>query len=467
MFEWCIESRGNTIPKLTARLICPRETRSSEWSFFSHSRPSDPLSAQKTSLSGKKCFSALLLHYIISIRISSSSHLQQRAESKMPMMETNMIVLDSLVIFSSIIGILSSFSMMIFIVYHITKRKNSPNRVPLFLTSNMYLSIFFFCTCILDIHGRSLSKRLYASPSVHDDLFCRIRAHLTSIAGGGMFYSNMLQALFRLCRVIFYTRRNLQQFSLYRIMIIIQWLLCGLFVMPNILLGDYEYFEDGLQCQISLLNRRSAIFNFLVLYFIPVIVTIGSYMYTVRKARTANTHLRQPMTQIQIIAAQRDMVVLFRICILIVPMLMFSVPTVIVFVAYLTEGRKLWWSIQVQWLVFVISMTFVNVILALISPHVRNLFPGYCRRPRRIQATTISLVQGRLDQSLWKKLSYVHLAQKHRWFAREMDFRMKPKDRIILFSRLFDWLMIFWWKRGGVVFIHAKNAVIQPSFVLS
>jgi hypothetical protein len=79
------------------------------------------------------------------------------------------------------------------------------------------------------------------------------------------------------------------------------------------------------------------------------------------------------MTRIQQMTVRRDIIVLFRICILLGLLMAFFIPSTIILLIYNFTGYLPWWSSQIQWLVFSLSITSVSIVLALVSPHVRNL----------------------------------------------------------------------------------------------
>jgi hypothetical protein len=56
---------------------------------------------------------------------------------------TNLINDYSILVFSSL-SILITITIFVFIVYHLIKRKNSPHRVALLLTGNMYFAYYFY-----------------------------------------------------------------------------------------------------------------------------------------------------------------------------------------------------------------------------------------------------------------------------------------------------------------------------------
>jgi hypothetical protein len=295
----------------------------------------------------------------------------------------NIIIDYSIIIFSSI-SICISTGMFAFIVYHLVKTRNSPNRVALLLTGNMYLSILMSCIILLDEYVRVLPGHIYSLISLNDGIYCQILAYLKVVSVSAIFYSNTLQAIYRLCRIVFYTRQSLQSFQLYKIMIIIQWIICFLIILPNLLLGDFKYLIDDYHCQVELTDIRNGLLDAGLAYLIPVSISTGCYIYTLRKIRRGQNSLLQTMTHIQQITTRRDIIVFFRICILNGLLMVTFIPSAVILIIYCFAKYSPWWASQNLWLDFSLLITIVTLVLALVSPHVRNLWRRNTHRHHKI-----------------------------------------------------------------------------------
>jgi hypothetical protein len=95
------------------------------------------------------------------------------------------------------------------------------------------------------------------------------------------------------------------------------------------------------------------------------------------------------MTQIQRLAVQRDIIVLFRICILLALMVSFFIPATIIFIISDSTGYLPWWSSQFRWITYVISMSNVTIALTLISPHVMDLWKNFNRTRKVSHRATV------------------------------------------------------------------------------
>ena len=223
---------------------------------------------------------------------------------------TNIILTSSIITLSSI-SICISTGVLGFIIYHLFKTRNSPNRVVLLLTANMYLALVFSCILTLQQYAHVLPEYLYQLMSLNDGIYCQIRAYFQWVSICGIFYSNSLQSIYRLCRIVFHTKQSLQSFQLYQILIIIQWMICFLIMIPALLLGDFEYLVNDYLCQIDYSNVRSILLYGTLSYSIPMFITAGCYVYTLRNMRRGNNNLIHTMTRIQQMNARRDLNCIF------------------------------------------------------------------------------------------------------------------------------------------------------------
>ena len=278
------------------------------------------------------------------------------------------------IVIDSSINICLSTSLFIFIIYHVIKTKNSPNRVALYLTANMYLALVFSAISILEQYTHVLSKHLYTMIPPSNGITCQIAAYFQWVSVCAVYYSNSLQAVYRLCRVVFHQKQSLQSYKLYLILTIIQWIFCFVIMIPTLLLGYYRYVPDDNICSHEITILQSAVLTSFLAYIIPVSITTGCYVYTLKKMRRGNNSLLHTMTQIQQKSARRDLVVLLRICILLAILLTIWIPIAIGFLFYVRSGVKPWWLGQIQRLIFHLSTASVSVSLLMISPHIWNLW---------------------------------------------------------------------------------------------
>ncbi|UJR11234.1 hypothetical protein I4U23_015416 [Adineta vaga] len=270
--------------------------------------------------------------------------------SSTPVHQIPNIIIDCSIITGSSITICVSLAIFQLICYDLIKQKTSLDRVALLLTANVYLSLFFFSALVLE----------------HDGIYCQFRSYLPWVSICGIMYSNTLQGIYRLCRIVFHTKQMLQSFHFYMKMIVIQWILCFTILIPSFFLDGFKYSVNNYYCENDYRNIRSTVFN----------------VYTWRKMHRRDNHLLQTMTRIQEMNARRDLVVLFRICIIHGFLSIFFTPSSVLLFIYIGTGYEPWWSPQFQWLFLCLSTTCISVTLLFISPHVQNLLKKRFHRRR-------------------------------------------------------------------------------------
>ncbi|UJR24488.1 hypothetical protein I4U23_005863 [Adineta vaga] len=189
-----------------------------------------------------------------------------------------------------------------------------------------------------------------------------------------IYCSITLQSFHRLCRVVFHTKKSLQSIRLYQILIVIQWIICLLIMIPGLLFDFFKYSNNDYLCQIDYTSLIKTCINGILTYAFPVYGSIGCYYYTLRKIRGRNHNLILTMTNIQQINVRRDLIVLYRICILVGLLMTIPIPITIGYSIYWCSNYLPWWLSQFQWLIFSVIINMITIILIFISPHLRILW---------------------------------------------------------------------------------------------
>ena len=295
--------------------------------------------------------------------------------------ETRKIIIDYSIIILALINICISTGLFTCLMYHVIKTRNSPNRVILLLIANMYLALLFCGIMCIIQYFYPLPSQLYLLVSLNDEIYCQIRTYLQLVSVCTIYYSHSIQAIYCLCRIVFYTKRSLQSFRLYKNFVIIQWIICFLIMSPALLVADLKYIKNDYYCQIDFRNLRNILANATVIYLIPIVITFGCYIYTWKNMRRSKNSLIQTTVHNQKLIARRDIIVLSRICILFGLVLSIAIPSLTTLFIYDFTGYLPWWSTEIQWFSFMSTLTIVSVVLALSSPHVRNLRIRHFSRP--------------------------------------------------------------------------------------
>ncbi|UJR26705.1 hypothetical protein I4U23_008021 [Adineta vaga] len=243
------------------------------------------------------------------------------------------------------------------------------DRIAHMLCINMYVSLFIGCAIVLDIYCYTLYGHLYINVSF-DGQWCYIKAYLFYVSGCGFFYSYLLQAIYRLCRIVLYRKPALQSFRLYVYGIIFQWILSFIQVIPVFLLQTFEYLPHDYHCQIAIHNIRGLLIGLSLVHTIPISLTTISYVYTMIYIRKVSAKVK---TIRQLANDRRDFLILKRIFIVLTILIASGMPAFGIGLYVQFSGHLPFWSTQFQWFSATFSMLIVSVILIFISPNLRKI----------------------------------------------------------------------------------------------
>jgi hypothetical protein len=278
------------------------------------------------------------------------------------------IVLDILIIIFSALSILVSIIMIWIMLFH--QLPTQSDRIAHLLCINMYISLFVGCVLLFDMYCYTLYGHCHPDISF-DGQWCYIKAYFFYVSGCSFFYSYLLQAVYRLCRIVFYKNQSLQSVHLYIAGIILQWIVSFLQVIPVYLLGTFEYLPNDFHCQIALNNIRGLLTGLTLVHMLPISLTTTCYIYTVIYIRKRSDKIRNSR---QRASDRRDLSVLKRIFILLAAMTGSGMPQLGISICYQVFGYLPYWSTQFQWLTAIVSIFCISVILIFVSPNLQNFW---------------------------------------------------------------------------------------------
>ena len=254
--------------------------------------------------------------------------------------------------------------------------------MPVFLICNTYAMLLLTCLVMFEFYASTLYGDLHPLVDM-DNPWCFARYYLICICLSAILYSYNLQAIFRLFRVVFYQRKNLQSFRLFRFALFGQWLLAVLSILPQIILKYAEYFPQERNCQLSFTNIRSFFIVLLCSHYIPLNIILLIYITIIRYTRRTTHTLQQHRR----LANRRDTIVLRRIIILLLTLFITALPTLIIVTICWTTNYLTPLAYQIQGLSLSSSLSAQVIALAFLTPHIRGLFQRNDTRVLFVKAT--------------------------------------------------------------------------------
>ncbi|CAF1461193.1 unnamed protein product [Adineta ricciae] len=220
--------------------------------------------------------------------------------------------------------------------------------------------------------------------------WCQIRTYLAHVCLCALYYSFVLQAIFRLFRIKFYRYRVLQSFGVFCIAVFLQWLISFLWILPNLLLGDFQYLLMEYNCWISFEDVRGLLILIVIIYGVSTSMISSIYMFIIRYVhRTSNVQQHQRRQS----SDKRDLLILKRLVILVTVVVTLGFPTVLVIFVYVFTGYVLPLAYHVQGVSLSVGAFVTSVSLIFITPQLLEIFQKKSQQIR--PAMTMAIIVNR------------------------------------------------------------------------
>ena len=283
------------------------------------------------------------------------------------------LFLNGLCLCSVLLGLILSLVILLFICTSIRPLKSN---IPLILTCHTYFVSFISSLVMLITYCKTLHAIINDWVS-HESAYCDLHAYFVYVALGNVFYSLILQAAFRLLRVVFYQKPALRSLKVFSIGMVLQWLVVFLLNLPLLLLDDFQYIPSEYRCQVSYGNTRASLLTLLVEYLIPSNIIFSIYFSIIRYIRRTNHAMIHRQNTFR-----GDLLVFKQILVILIGVQMLSVPLVVLWILYLSINYLTEFSYQLQGLTVAVSQALIPIVLLLYTPQLRERL--ICRK-RRIQ----------------------------------------------------------------------------------
>ncbi|UJR32501.1 hypothetical protein I4U23_019963 [Adineta vaga] len=207
--------------------------------------------------------------------------------------------------------------------------------------------------------------------TIFNTWLCRIKAYVLYICGYAFFHSFSLQAIYRICRILYPLQMNRQPIYVYVIVSVCLWILSALELLPSLLIGDIQYSAYDLHCQFSPTNMRGSLTVCLIGYLFPFSIMACCYFYTIYYIRKHNSII--VITVKQRVRMRRDMVILKRIITLLAVLSSSAIPHALFPIIYMIYGALPVWLVSLEWVLTIIALIITSVFLPFLSPHMKKM----------------------------------------------------------------------------------------------
>ena len=264
---------------------------------------------------------------------------------------------------SSMSFLLCIFTLVIVFIHNDSLLLN----IPILLICNTYLTILFGSVMMLIIYGYSINSDLH--PTVlNNDYSCQLRGYFLHVFICAFYYSCVLQAIFRLLRIVFNKQMKLQSHYSFFIGIFIQWFISFLYILVHLLNNYYEYSSIAHGCWISFKNVSGLSQALIVMYFIPILTICIIYAYIIRYTRKT-VHIQQQRRT----RNKRDLLILKRIVIIVLVAMGIGIATLITLIIYVSMDYLVPQAYHLQGLCISGGFLTGSIGFIFISPQIREI----------------------------------------------------------------------------------------------
>ncbi|CAF4107867.1 unnamed protein product [Adineta steineri] len=257
--------------------------------------------------------------------------------------------------------------MLLFIILHRPTIRGE--RIDCLFLANIYIILLVISCFFLDMYFYYITGYLYPNSSF-DNLWCRTKGYILYICGYSFFHSFSLQAIYRICRILYPIQTKRQPFNLYAIIFLGQWIFSAIELLPSLLIGDIEYLENDFHCQVAPTNMRSSLTVCLIGFLAPFTIILYCYGYTIYYVRKHNSTI---ITIKQRTILRRDLIILKRIILLLTVLTSSAVPHVAFPIIYIMIGSLPKWLVSLEWALTILALLSISLVIPRISPHLKRL----------------------------------------------------------------------------------------------
>ena len=244
------------------------------------------------------------------------------------------------------------------------------DRLNYLLLFNGYINLPAISPFFLEMSIKSIYGQLHPD-SNFDGWECRINIYMGQWGGCVYFYSFLLQALYRVCRIVYPTKMVFQSFKCYGLLSVAQWIVAAASLVPCCYLGYIQYLPNEYHCQFAPSDLHGSLIGMTGLFVIPFALTMISYLYTMYYVRTQTTALTAINREASV---RRDLIILTRLVILFTLVNTIGLSHLVVPVCYAITGYVVPWAVSFTWLMTFFSLSSASIIQIFVSPHLRKLF---------------------------------------------------------------------------------------------
>lgn len=291
------------------------------------------------------------------------------------------IVLNLFTLINSLAAILICSTIFLLIVLYHRKSRS----VPLLLAGHTCSTLLISAIMLASMATASLLGYSRVTLSQHGPtVWCRWRGFFIHGFLCALYDSYVVQAGYRLCRVVFYRRKRLHSFPLYSLLVPTESLFGIVCISPVLLRNDVVYLPSEFYCQTPFTNIPAISYIALRLFLLPLVFISSVYIYLLKHVRQSNCS--SPITvgyhQRRSRQNARDLIVIRRLLLMLAVLILLGLPSVVFLAILIVTGDLIPITYRVGWLSVSFSLVFLACMLIRLTSPLRKTV----RRLRRCRS---------------------------------------------------------------------------------
>ncbi|CAF3636534.1 unnamed protein product [Rotaria sp. Silwood1] len=289
------------------------------------------------------------------------------------------IFLNLLTLINSILTIL--ICSLIFLLIIISHRRS--RSVPVLLAGNTCSTLFISAFMLASMANASLFGYMNIVLEQHNNtIWCRLRGFFIHGFLCALYDSYILQATYRLCRVVFYRHKQLHSFPLYSILVPIESLFGIVSISPVLLRGDVIYLRSEYYCQTPFTNISAITYIAIRLFLLPILFITLIYLCLLKYVRQSNlssitindNHQRRSKQN------KRDLIVIRRILLMLSILILLGLPSMIFLTIFMFTGHLIYVTYRIGWLSVSFSLIFLAYMLIRLTDPLKKTVRRYVKQ---------------------------------------------------------------------------------------
>ncbi|UJR06845.1 hypothetical protein I4U23_011133 [Adineta vaga] len=270
-------------------------------------------------------------------------------------------------IHSSFASIISLIVICIIIHYQYNNRLKREEKITLLLSLNIYFFIFLYITALIPFNIQTIIGDIYGYN--FNSSWCIFNGYYVVAMCCALYHAFVIQALFRLYRIVYSKYQCTQLYSFYIILIPIQLIGAFLLLSPVLIWHSVIYLSNDHFCCVSFKITRGVLWAIFVCYGLPLIYLSLIYIRITLFIR----HQSNTVTVVIKRRQQQHLLAIRRILINVGLLMTTGLPAMVLLVILFVTGVEHPLLYRILWIGAEVSIGMLTIEMIFMTPQLKNI----------------------------------------------------------------------------------------------